>query len=393
LRSAATILLLAALPSTALGDEWSGHTSVEVRLFTTDQRLEDQSKDTLQGSLVVQPRLQAEVFDEGQLYFEPFFRVDTLDSARTHWDIRELRAEWGKSGWRVSVGVDTVFWGVTESQHLVDVINQVDGVDRIDEEARRGQPMVFVGHTLDWAHLGVYAMPFFRERTFPSVEGRLRTEIPVDPALSSVPERHALAPDGAARFRVDHRGFGMALSHFYGVGRTPSLEPALDERGHPVLAPVYAMTHQSGLEAEYVAGGLHLKGEGIRVERDDEDEPWYALTAGFEYTFLVRSIEWGLLSEWLYDTRQEDAPTPFENDLMFGFRLFGNDIWDTRLLVGVIKDLDTPGWTMWAEGCRRLSDRWRMEVEIRVFVDTEKEDPLHALRYDDYLAFRIGRYL
>ncbi|MBW2256195.1 MAG: hypothetical protein JRI25_16590, partial [Deltaproteobacteria bacterium] len=72
---------------------------------------------------------------------------------------------------------------------------------------------------------------------------------------------------------------------------------------------------------------------------------------------------------------------------------FGNDIWDSRLLVGVIKDLDTPGWTMWTEGCRRLSDRWRMEVEIRVFVDTERGDPLHALRYDDYMAFLIGRYL
>ena len=40
------------------------------------------------------------------------------------------------------LGLRKVYWGVTESQHLVDVINQTEGVENLDGEDKLGQPML-----------------------------------------------------------------------------------------------------------------------------------------------------------------------------------------------------------------------------------------------------------
>ena len=40
--------------------------------------------------------------------------------------------------WSLSIGLGKVFWGVTEFNHLVDVINQTDLVEGIDGEAKLG---------------------------------------------------------------------------------------------------------------------------------------------------------------------------------------------------------------------------------------------------------------
>ena len=48
------------------------------------------------------------------------------------------------------VGVGKVFWGVTESQHLVDIINQTDLVENIDTEDKLGQPMLETTWLQNW---------------------------------------------------------------------------------------------------------------------------------------------------------------------------------------------------------------------------------------------------
>ena len=76
----------------------------------------------------------------------PFFRYDAADSSRTHADLREAYflafGEFGEGEWELRVGLDRVFWGVTESHHLVDIVNQTDLVEHPNEEAKLGQPMV-----------------------------------------------------------------------------------------------------------------------------------------------------------------------------------------------------------------------------------------------------------
>ena len=59
-----------------------------------------------------------------------------------HGDIRELAYVHASDDWELRLGIRKEFWGVTEFQHLVDVINQTDGVEDFDGEDKLGQQMV-----------------------------------------------------------------------------------------------------------------------------------------------------------------------------------------------------------------------------------------------------------
>ena len=92
--------------------------------------------------------------DERQsLTFTPFYRYDAEDEERTHFDIRE--GFWSLVGndWDLHLGVKQVFWGVTEFNHLVDIINQTDLVENIDGEDKLGQPMAHLSLVRDWGIL------------------------------------------------------------------------------------------------------------------------------------------------------------------------------------------------------------------------------------------------
>jgi len=57
-----------------------------------------------------------------------FGRLDADDARRTHLDLRELGVTYLGHGVVGVAVVGNVFWGVTEVHHLVDIINQTDGV-------------------------------------------------------------------------------------------------------------------------------------------------------------------------------------------------------------------------------------------------------------------------
>ena len=61
----------------------------------------------------------------------------------------------------VKAGAVKVFWGVTESQHLVDVINQADLVENIDSEDKLGQPMINLSWGKDWGTLELFVLPYY----------------------------------------------------------------------------------------------------------------------------------------------------------------------------------------------------------------------------------------
>ena len=88
-----------------------------------------------------------------------FARYDNQDDERSHVDLRE--AYWGYDGdsWDVNAGFSKVFWGVAESRHLVDVINQTDLVEDLDQEDKLGQPMVNVNLQRDYGRFELYVMP------------------------------------------------------------------------------------------------------------------------------------------------------------------------------------------------------------------------------------------
>ena len=119
------------LVSTPVVAGFSGNIAVETLNFRESGQFEDQIDDNF--SLSFEPRWEGESNDGDDLWSaELFMRAEDKDTGREHGDIRELL--WlhidGDNEWRV--GINTMSWGVTESQHLVDVINQIDLVEGID---------------------------------------------------------------------------------------------------------------------------------------------------------------------------------------------------------------------------------------------------------------------
>lgn len=385
------VFVIVSPPALAAG-EWSGFVGLEYRGFNHAPLLPEQHRNYF--SLAAQPEYRAQ-WDNGRqgVTFVPFARASQYDNERTHADIRELT--WFKTGdgyeWRV--GIRKVFWGVVESQHLVDIINQTDLVENIDTEDKLGQPMVNLALIRDWGTLDLFVLPGFRERTFPGVEGRLRTNPRVDTKeamYESAAERGRV--DLAARWSKSLGAFDVGVSQFNGTSREPRLVPRISPTG-VVLIPFYEVISQTGLDVQATLGAWLWKLEAIR--RSGQSPSFTAATGGFEYSFtgvFGSGIDLGVLAEFLYDDRGTRAPTPFQKDVLVGARLGFNDAQSSEILVGVIADRDSDARFYNLEASRRIGDQWKLSVEARAFADIPHGDPLFGFRRDDYLQLELARY-
>ncbi len=371
--------------------ELSGYLAAEGRLFFKEPLYAGQKHNN--GSLAIRPEYYHEWQSGSSVTCIPFLRLDSADSERTHFDIRELNYLWLADNWELRVGINTVFWGVTEFYHLVDIINQTDGVEAIDQEDKLGQPMIHLSVPGDWGTVDVFIMPWFRERTFVGRSGRLRVNPPVAGDLAMYEHddgQHHL--DLALRYSHYIGIMDFGIYHFAGTGREPTLLPGLNNQGLPALIPFYQQINQTGIDLQLVAGQWLWKLEAIY--RTGQDKDFFATTGGFEYTFVGAAgtaADVGILGEFAYDERKSMATTPFNNDIMAGLRLAVNDAASTEMLAGVIHDLNNSSRIFTLEASRRFGDRWKAIVETYWF-SLQPEDILYSLRDDDYISLVLAYY-
>ncbi|MEP6146591.1 MAG: hypothetical protein ABJ201_04215, partial [Nisaea sp.] len=142
-RFAAAGLCLAAGALPALAEEPNIETSLELgmelRVFPGDPAFGSQQDRAASPSFYLEPEITAD-WNGGDDRFTlvPYARVDQDDDSRTHVDLREANWLHFGDGYDLVVGADKVFWGVTESRHLVDIVNQSDGVEDVDGEDKLG---------------------------------------------------------------------------------------------------------------------------------------------------------------------------------------------------------------------------------------------------------------
>ena len=111
-------------------------------------------------SLVAEPELYYPVRASGDsLRLTAFLRLDAHDDERSHGDIREMKWHKVADRWELTLGVDRIFWGVTETIHLVNIINQQDFVENPDGEDLLGQPMIRLDLVRDWGTWGLFVLP------------------------------------------------------------------------------------------------------------------------------------------------------------------------------------------------------------------------------------------
>ncbi|MGF1630353.1 MAG: hypothetical protein ACFCUT_12845 [Kiloniellaceae bacterium] len=391
--------LLHAEPAAAQGIDWSnfdisGYVAAETRVFPQSPQYDQQDAARISPSLALQPELRYRWNGRNdRLTFVPFLRLDADDENRSHADIRELNWYHAGDDWDTVVGIGKVFWGVTESRHLVDIVNQTDLVESPDQEDKLGQPMLNLNLMRDWGTLSFFALPGFRERTFPDDDARLRGALPIasgDATYESNAEEWHV--DFALRWSHSFDNWDIGVAHFYGTSREPVLRAATSDSGQPVLRPHYDIIHQTSLDAQYTVGSWLLKLEAMT--RSGQGDRFFAAVGGFEYTLfgvMESDADLGLLAEYLHDGRKDRAPaTPFEDDVFLGARLTFNDVEDTALLAGVILDLDQEERIFSLEFERRLNDRLKLEIEGQVFDNIDKNDVLGGFARDSFVEIRLS---
>ncbi len=384
------LIITSIFPVAACAGEWSGFVALESRFFLSSAAYENQGNNDL--SLAFEPEFYHE-WNEGRdsFTFTPYLRFDSRDSERTHLDLRELSWQRVRGDWELRIGWSKVFWGVTESQHLVDIVNQTDLVENFDGEDKLGQQMIRVAWFQPWGTLEFFSLPGFRERTFPGRDGRLRPSLAVD---TEEAQYESAAEDGhidlALRWSHVLGPVDVGVSYFKGTGREPLLRVSTTSAG-PKLIPFYEQIDQFGLDLQATVGGWLWKLETI--QRQGLVDDFTAITGGFEYTFTLHTgYDVGVLVEYLWDERGSDSPTPFEEDVFVGSRWALNDTQSTEILAGAIFDVESDAAFMLVEASRRLGASWKLELEWRGFSGIPPMDPAAAIRSDDHLSVKIARY-
>jgi hypothetical protein len=384
---------LCCVVNTSSANEWSGFAALEYRGFAHAPLYAEQHQSNYSALLQPEYRYRPEN-SKDTFTFIPFARLDQHDAERSHADIRELAWVNVHDDYEWRLGIRKVFWGVAESQHLVDIINQTDLVENFDAKSKLGQPMVNLALINTWGTLDLFALPYFRERTFLGTASRLRSEpiVASDLAVYQAEQgRHHL--DYAAHWSKSFGDFDLGLSHFVGNSREPRLLPGINGSGAPVLIPYYDLIHQTGVEFTAPTGSWLWKLEAIH--RTGQATAYTASTAGVEYTYSAlfgSSADLGVLFEYLYDDRGAAALSPFQDDVMLGVRLALNDTQSSDLLFTLIQDRHSTAHMFNLEANRRLGSNWKLTLQARAFAGIPSVDPLYSMRQDSYMELLLARY-
>ncbi|WP_414728529.1 hypothetical protein [Zhongshania aliphaticivorans] len=377
--------------------ELLGYIGLQGRVYPTSAAEAEQGSETV--SAVIAPEWFTQWNDgDDSFNIKAFYRYDSLDSERSHGDLREFYWQHVGPSWELSIGINTVFWGVTESQHLVDIINQTDFVESADGEDKLGQPMIHFASIQSWGVIDAFILPHFRPREFAGQDGRLRST----PATLNNQERYQSDKedehiDYALRWSHYLGDWNLGLSWFQGTSREPLYEVIINGSDF-ALAPYYPLIEQSGIDAQYISGdwlwkleAIHRRGLGHSLAEDIN-----ASTAGFEYTFTginTRFWDLGVLLEYSYDSRSKAQAGAFQNDIFSGGRLSLNDIASTEILFGISQDLDdSDSRSAVIEASTRLGDTMRLITELYHFRSKQTADPLYSIRRDSYVELGLEYY-
>ena len=339
--------------------------------------------------------------------FEGFATLDQYDNKRSHVDVRELYYRYVFKSFEVSLGAKKIYWGVIESNHLVDVINQADVLEGFDPENKLGQPMLHLSVAPKWGTLDLMIMPYFRELKFPGLPSRGRPDF-LGLSLGDAryeAEAEEYNPDIALRWSHSFGVFDIGVSNFYGTSRLPQLkfDPLTWE-----LYPYYETINQSGLDLQASTGPMLWKTEMMyRIPKDTARDPITAFVLGGEYTFgnLFRSgVDLGLLVEYSYDDRPLiESFNGLTNDMFFAARLALNDVQSTEFLggvmIGMLNQADkTSGVFSGSKifnvaASRRLGASWKLTVDLLAYnyID-EGEIFLNFLRNDSNLKIGLAKF-
>lgn len=383
-------IILAATPSRA-APQLFGSVGPQTRLFFHEPLSPPQPR-WVGLSAAAEVTYEAELGDRLSVRAVGFGRLAD-EEERSHLDAREALLLFSGDEITIDLGIGTVFWGVAESRHLVDIVNQKDYLEDFDGEAKLGQPMARLGYrTGDWGFFELFGMTGFRALEFPSSGARPGAPLPVDETPRYESGRDRWSVDYALRWSHHAGAFDWALDYFRGTSREPQLLPGgtVDE---PAVLMFYDLIDQAGAELQWTRGDWLWKAE--TMIRAGQGPTFMAATVGFEHTrwsAFGSDMDLGTLLEFSYDGRDNLTFNLFDEDVFAGLRLSFNDAPGTQILGGVLTDLESGTALGTLEASRRIGTGWTLGMVGRLFLSDDPEDPLHWFRRDDYLEATVEYY-
>lgn len=306
-------------------------------------------------------------------------------------DIRELNWQYQGDRWSLLAGMNRVFWGATESRHLIDIVNQADLRESFAADVKLGQLMVAGSLQRSWGQLELFALPHFRTRAFPKSADRPRLQLPLADAVVE----EGAPVDWAARASVSRGDVDVHVYYFRGINREPDLVPVFEGGGPPTaLKPIYRQIGQIGADVQYARGGWLFKGEWMHRNRPDVS--YQAGVGGFEYG--INRVFGGvsdltLLGEYQFDNEPpSEWPAPARRGVYGGLRLALNDKASSELKAGAVHDLRSHSWLLRAEFNRRLSDQWALNLGYYGLGNAGASPSLADYHRDSHLTITVRRY-
>lgn len=384
-----TVLSQDTIETPNLYSELSGNFKIDYRYYPNEALYDGQHEQYFSGYF--QPEIYLEWNKGKQLFqFTGFGRIDQYDTYSTHADLREFYWQMLFKKWEISVGLKKIFWGVTESNHIVDVINQLDGYEGFDIEQKLGQPMVHFSWSPKWGTIDIIAMSYFRQLHFPGPEGRPRPPSLLDYDKTAYEsDLNEYQPEIAVRWSHSFSIFDFGLSQFFGTSRAPIFQTT----DTVTFNAYYEQIGQTGIDVQAYTGSMLWKAEGIY--RTSNRKIIKSYVVGGEYTFsniLQTGADLGLILEYNFDDRGPELLTALDNDMFFGIRIALNDRQSSDLLGGYILDMANQTQRYFVEINRRLGDSWKLSIEASGFNNIDESEFIYLIRNDNYLKVSLAKY-
>lgn len=371
------VCIMLAVPHAATA-QGEGHLSLSFRRFS---RLTSPALPTNEADLVGRFRLRRDWDNRHQSFtVEPFVRLDLLADGRSEIDLRDLYwlGAWGS--WEITAGIRQLFWGVTESRHLVDQINQRSPVASPQGYEKLGQPVVSVAFLADWGNLELLFLPVHRTPRFVGRSSHLWSDLRVVHERSVYEASNKLRPGAYGRWSHTLNDLDLGLTLFHGTARDARFESV----GDSVWIPHYDIVERAALDLQWTVRQWLVKIEAM-VQRAEADR-YNAVVGGVEFAPADFAA---LMVEYSYDSRGSRATMSFENDLFVGGQLIAQD---GLLRAGVFVDSRTGTVIATATLAYRLGATTSLGVEARGFRGERSSQPGQAWRLDPYLSAGVTRF-
>jgi hypothetical protein len=376
-------VIFAVVPWNVVAVDFSSEIKAQGRFFNHSSA----AQEDLNPALIIESKLEGE-FNEGYWKFAPFALLDGQDQQRSHIDIRELYWSGYSDEFEWKIGISRVFWGVTESLHLVDIINQQDLITEIDGETKLGQPMVNFSYQTDLGLLETYILPCYRKLVFGGNKSRLQLfDLELEESDDLACHKSEQGVDWAVRWSQSFDNTDIAISYFDGMQRTPEFEFSIDGS----IQIQYDLLTQTSLELLQISGSWIYKFEALH--RRVKQQSSYAWVGGTEYTLFgingSRS-DLGLLFEYQYDQARGSLN---DHDVFIAARWVQNDVNDTEILIGLIVDVKkTASKSVRIEYKQRINNSFSVSANAYAFSSSDQFEPGYNLRNEDHLSVSLSYY-